>query len=35
MGEKLEYVDVTSFSAAVGFDGFVDEIVEVVDKRES
>ena len=35
LGEKLEYVDVTSFSAAVGFDGFVDEIIEVVDKRES
>ncbi len=35
LGKELECADITSLSAAVGFDGFVDEIIEVVDRRES
>lgn len=33
--QRMQDVDPAGFSVAVGFDGFVDEIVEVVDRRES
>jgi sugar/nucleoside kinase (ribokinase family) len=33
--QRLQDLDPARFSVAVGFDGFVDEIVEVVDRRES
>ncbi|HHT68808.1 MAG TPA: carbohydrate kinase family protein [Firmicutes bacterium] len=33
--QRLQGLDPARFSVAVGFDGFVDEIVEVVDRRES
>lgn len=33
--QKLQNMEPACLSVAVGFDGFVDEIVEVVDKRES
>lgn len=35
LGQALEKMDPTHLSVAIGFDGFVDEIVEVVEKRES
>ena len=35
LAQKLENMDPAHLSVAVGFDGFVDEIVEVVDKRDS
>ena len=31
----LDNVDAAEFSAVIGFDGFVDTIIDVVDKRES
>ena len=31
--QRLQDLDPARFSVAVGFDGFVDEIVEVVDRR--
>ncbi len=33
--QRLQELDPARLSVAVGFDGFVDEIVEVVDRRES
>lgn len=33
--QRLQQLDPAHLSVAVGFDGFVDEIVEVVDRRES
>ena len=35
LAQKLKDMDPTHLAVAVGFDGFVDEIVEVVEKRES
>src|SRR5690554_6709087 len=32
---ELENVEPAKLSIAIGFDGFVDEIIEVVDKRQS
>ncbi|MDI9414327.1 MAG: PfkB family carbohydrate kinase [Bacillota bacterium] len=32
---KLESVEMPQFSATLGFDGFIDKIIKVVDKRES
>lgn len=32
---SLDQVDTTGLSAVIGFDGFVDTIIEVVDKRDS
>lgn len=33
--QRLQKTDPARFSVAIGFDGFVDEIVEVVDRRQS
>ncbi len=33
--QRLQNLDPTQLSVAIGFDGFVDEIVEVVDRRQS
>ena len=33
--QRLQDLDPARLSVAVGFDGFVDEIVEAVDRRES
>lgn len=35
LSQKLQQMELVRLSATVGFDGFVDEIVEVVDKRKS
>ncbi|NMB19758.1 MAG: hypothetical protein GX979_02720, partial [Firmicutes bacterium] len=35
LSKRLQSLDPAPLSVAIGFDGFVDEIVEVVDRRES